>query len=582
MKIQYFIISALTAILSFGQSRAAEDYTQTEIYQTLREQMHHAFNNGDSAAFFSNVHDLEEFLLQQDDLHAYYTQRCNEIVFLMNRQNIFEAYKRARQLSQELREKKLDKEMYMSINMMGHIYRYCGNKESARQCFHEVLRRMNEAGYRESMPPIYMNLVNLESSLNPEEALRLLNEGLEIAKETSPERVFDIETRRSLFYYNLGDTARFLEGYKAYKDGEAEGLSSVHGRSMEIAYLALQGKTDEAVEKARTELDSDAGSTIIGIYEKAGRWQDAYNTMKEETAKANSLNAVILSNSMQGIQSEYKLYEAERKADRTRIVTLAIVSILLLLLVGALIYIALSRRRHMKQLQRAYQHALESDNMKSAFIQNVSHEVRTPLNIISGFAQVFANPGMNLSQKERQNMANMMLKNTSLITSLVDEMLELSHNESTGNAAKEDQVQLNSLLQRLVSEFSEQANPDTPLQLETALDADFTLLTNEKMLSRIVSILLSNAVKYTEKGHITLKADTADGQLQLIVEDTGCGIPESEAEHVFERFVKLDTFKTGIGLGLPLCRALVRRLDGTVTLDTTYTDGARFIVQLPQ
>ena len=169
-----------------------------EVYKALRDSMHESFNNADEDRFFKDIKKLENYLLEKNDLHRYYTQRCNEIVFMMNTQKIFEAYKAARQLSSELREKKLDKEMYMAYNMLGHIYRYCGNEEAAKRNFREVINMMEKSGYRESMPPIYMNIVGVVENDNPEEALKLIEEALAIAKESSPERVFDIETRRTL------------------------------------------------------------------------------------------------------------------------------------------------------------------------------------------------------------------------------------------------------------------------------------------------------------------------------------------------------------------------------------------------
>ena len=121
----------------------------------------------------------------------------------------------------------------------------------------------------------------------------------------------------------------------------------------------------------------------------------------------------------------------------------------------------------------------------------------------------------------------------------------------------------------------------TSMMLKSELSDDYTLLTNELMLKRIVSSLLNNAVKNTTEGHILLRASEADGQLKLVVEDTGCGIPEKEAEHIFDRFVKLDKFKVGIGLGLTLCRTTAQSLGGNVILDTSYRDGARFVVTIP-
>ena len=573
------ILLALLGSVTIGAQTV--DYQNDQTYQRLRSNMSRAFNEADSANFYPALQALQNYLLEKNDLHGYYTQRCNEIIFLMNRQKIFEAYKRAREMSMELREKQLDKEMYMAYNMLGHIYRYCGNKESAKGCFNEVIQRMDQAGYQESMPPIYMNLVNVEIDENPEEAMRLLEDAIDIARQYAPERVFDIETRRTLAYYELGDTTAFKKGYAAYKEGEADGHNSVHGRQLEVYYLAMQGKTDEAIALAREELGNDSYGTQEKILSKAGRWEEAYQALKQAYHENDSINGVILSNSMEGIQSELRIYDAERQAGRSRTITLVIALVSLIIIMLGMTYIILSRRRHIKQLNKAYQHALRSDQMKTAFMKNVSHEIRTPLNIISGFAQVISDPSLDVGAKERQNMAHMVQRNTRIITSLIDEMLELSNNETGGRARKEDTVKVNALLMEIIATEEDALSDDTTMKLMSELPDDYTLLTNEMMLKRIVSSLLNNAVKNTAKGQILLQASQSEDQLKLVVEDTGCGIPADEAEHIFDRFVKLDKFKVGIGLGLTLCRTTARSLGGDVVLDTTYRNGARFIVTLP-
>ena len=280
----------------------------------------------------------------------------------------------------------------MAYNMLGHLNRYCGNKDAAKDCFYKVIDMMEKYGYYESMPPIYMNLVNVEIDDDPAEAERLLDKAAEIAAQYSPERVFDIQTRKALNYFNGGDIPKFLEAYKQYREGVNRGESSVHGRSMEVYYEACMGNVDKAVDIARKELGDDGRDAITIIYERAGRWQEAYKSLKDATASADSVNNVLLSNSMQNYRDELRFYNIEREAARIRTITLAAIIVLLLLLVLALSYIVFSRRRHMRELKRAYEHALESDKMKTAFIQNMTHEVRTPLNVISGFAQVLANP----------------------------------------------------------------------------------------------------------------------------------------------------------------------------------------------
>ena len=575
------ILLTAALLLTTSVCQANVDYKNDATYKVLRDSMSRAFNDADSARFYKNVAILQNYLLEQNDYHGYYTQRCNEIIFEMNRQNIFEAYVKAQQLSKELREKKLNKEMYMAVNMMGHINKYCGNKEVAKKCFFEVVELMKKYGYYESIPPIYMNIVNVALDDDPDEAMELLDKAKEIAEKYSPERVFDIETRKTLSYYNRGDIAKFLEGYKVYKEGEKEGKSSVHGRSMEAYYLASTGRVDEAIEYARKYLGDEGGEAIPLIYERAGRWEDAYKSFKQESLASDSIDNVVITNSMHGIQDQINLYEAEHKQAKDRTYALLAIIFLLVLLIIAMAYIVQTRKKHMKQLRRAYNKALESEKMKTAFIQNVTHEVRTPLNIITGFAQVIANPDMAGSVEERKHIATMMQKSTRQVTVLMDEIIGLSLLDSTEKMKKNDKPQINRVLRELASEYKNYATSETEIKLESELSDNYALKTNENMLRRIMTCLLENATKYTQKGSITMRAKQEGILLKLCVEDTGSGVPEQEAENIFGRFVKLDNFKEGIGLGLPLSRKLAEQLGGKVELDTTYKDGARFIVTLP-
>ncbi len=575
-----FLLLALTLCAAFSIAADA-DYTTSKEYIALRNTMHNAFNNADSAKFFPAVKALEDYMKKQGDTHGYYNQRCNEIVFLLNQQKIFEAYKLAMSLSEELREKHIDKEMYMVTNMLGHINNICGNREEAKKNWDETLRLMEQEGYYANMPPIYMNIVNVINDDNFEETDSLLSLALEVAKKHSPDRVFDIETRQTLIYYYRGDFDKFIEGYKAYKKGEEEGKTSVHGRTLEVYYLSCLGKTDEAIALAKKELSDEGKDAIVQIYEKAGRWEEAFNAQKEASATRDSTINVVLSNNMMGIHDELSLYEARRQADRTKVIGLSAAIILLSLLIISLVYLVQSRRKHLQELTKAYQRATESEKMKASFIQNVSHEVRTPLNIISGFSQVIADPELTDSVEERQHMSEMMQRSAHQITTLIDEIIGLSLIESTEKMRRDDTPCINRILRQTIHEYEPIAKKGVTIRLESSLDDDFTLKTNENMLKRILTALMENAIKYTEKGSILLNASATDDQLQITVEDTGCGIPKKEAERIFDRFVKLDSFKEGIGLGLPLSRKLAEQLEGSLKLDTSYTKGARFVLTIP-
>ena len=570
------------AMMVMAKDNQTADYKSSPEYISLRNAMHRAFNDGDSAQFAKAIQQLKKYLLQQKDLHAYYTQRCNEIVFELNRQNIYEAYMLAINLSRELTERKLDKEMYMAINMMGHIYHFSGNNASAKRCFWEVIRRMEQEGYLESIPPIYMNLVNIVIEEDPDEALRLIEQAASIARESSPEREFDIETRRTLAYYRMGDMERFDRGYHEYLKGEAQGLSSVHGRSLVVYHLVEQGKIDEAIKLANETLD-DRYTVMAEIYASAGRWKEAFEVQKKDMAETDSVNSLLLSSSLQGIQNEVERYEQERLEARRHLYAVVAIAVLLLLLVLALVYIVQTRHRHLREMRKAYQRAIESDKMKTVFIQNVSHEVRTPLNVISGFAQVMADPNRAISADEYRYMSDMVVHNSNRITLMLDEVLLLSSHES---AADEDAVPLccNEFLRKIVTEFhlGDKKNQQIKMNFESELSDDQIVNIHIRGMRLIVLQLLDNAVKNTTSGSVTLKVSIADSQLRVAVEDTGIGVPPGEVDHIFERFVKLDPFKEGLGIGLPFSRTMAQRFGGNVYLDQTYAgSGARFVLVLP-
>lgn len=580
MNLRHFTL-LLTFALSIGTVQA-RDCKNDSTYKVLHGNMTRAFNTGDSTNFFTAVKVLEDYLLQQDDLHLYYTQRCNEIIFLMNANKIFEAYMKAQELSKELRERGLDKEIYMAINMKGHINRYCGNHEAAKKDFKEVISLMEKYGYYESMPPIYMNIVNVELEDSPEEALELLNKAADIAREYAPERVFDIESRRLLSYYNIGDMKRFAEGYKAYKEGIDSGLTTISGRAIDVYYQAFLGNTDKALQLARETMGDDADEILINLYKNAGRWKEAFEAQRKQMDKHDSINSIILTNNMKGIEDELNLYEIERKANKEKLIGMILTIVFLILITSALSYIVFIRRLHMKQLKKAYERALESDKMKTDFIRNVSHEVRTPLNIISGFAQIVSDSNITMSADELKEVSQMVIKNTNIITNQFDELIELSLNENTGDVANIESVDIPLLLQQVVGDYKGLITNNVELRLENDLPDALTISTNRKMVARMVNLLLDNANKNTTTGHIAVKASTESNKLCIAVEDTGSGIDAKEAEHIFERFVKLDNFKEGLGLGLPLCRMIAQRLGGNVSLDTTYAGpGARFVINLP-
>ena len=235
-----------------------------------------------------------------------------------------------------------------------------------------------------------------------------------------------------------------------------------------------------------------------------------------------------------------------------------------------------------EQLTIAREHAMESDRLKTAFIQNMTHQIRTPLNIVTGFAQVINEEYDTLSKDEIGMMAGLMMKNTDALTAIVNKLIALSILQSKKKMERNDHLSCNAICREAIQEIK-LSHPETvTLRLDTSVPDELLLHTNKAVIKKVLNELLLNADQFTQQGTITLSCSQPnDHSLCLSVTDTGSGIPEKDRAHVFNLFYKPDEFAEGLGLGLSLCSRAVSQLGGDIKIDDAYTNGTRIIVTLP-
>lgn len=273
--------------------------------------------------------------------------------------------------------------------------------------------------------------------------------------------------------------------------------------------------------------------------------------------------------------------------------TIIFVTVLIIVLISALcITIHLLRRsrrlsaklvKQGKELLVAKYNAEEANHAKSRFIANISHEIRTPLNAVLGFSQLFANDQIELTAEERKQYAELIMTNGNMLLKLVDDVLEVSKIEAGKlkfNIGEHDVVALVNTAAKIAETNNKSA--DVEIRVATSI-SHLTIETDRERLLQVLANLTTNAKKCTEHGSITIALEKLpkDDMISISVSDTGCGIPKEKAEEVFERFRKLDSFRQGTGLGLSICRAFVEELGGKIWVDTTYTEGARFVFTHP-
>lgn len=230
-------------------------------------------------------------------------------------------------------------------------------------------------------------------------------------------------------------------------------------------------------------------------------------------------------------------------------------------------------------LQEALFHAEESDRLKSAFLTNISHEIRTPLNAIVGFSEVL---GITESEEERQHLFGLIQKNNTQLLTLFDDIVNMSKLEARGGSdITKKTFELKEIIDELFDKY-DLAAKEAHVRLAMADAAQLpTLYTDRDRLREILNQYLSNALKFTSEGQVTVGCSELEDTLRIWVRDTGKGIPADKCnEQLFDRFTKVDEFVHGSGLGLSICRSMASSLGGSVGVESEFGKGSTFWVEL--
>lgn len=236
-----------------------------------------------------------------------------------------------------------------------------------------------------------------------------------------------------------------------------------------------------------------------------------------------------------------------------------------------------------EELVKATKMAEEADRQKTIFIQDVTHQIRTPLNIIMGFAQVLRNSNGELPHDEVKKIVDMMDHNAKTLS----RMLLMLYDCSDAGAFVELQIHTDEMVScnEVANEsinYTREHFPEINVRLESDLPDAYRLRTNRLYLMRTLRELLYNAAKYSNGAIVLFRIKDTGNTIRFIVEDQGPGMSEAYQEKMYEPFTKVNELSEGLGLGLPLSKRHSRSLGGDLFLDTSYHDGCRFILELPK
>lgn len=332
------------------------------------------------------------------------------------------------------------------------------------------------------------------------------------------------------------------------------------------------------------------------LYEKMGDYKNALKAVRTTNNIRFNERVEEAQSSLAEMQTLFEVgrleFEKSRLTGRIRFIALLAGGILVLLLIGWSVYQYVMVRQ-LKQIRRQLtdaneeitrqsRRAMESEKMKTAFINSMCHEIRTPLNAINGFSDLLLEGDHD--HDTRREFREQIWASTTALTTLLENMLELSSLVSSEEPLPLAETDLGLLCaERLQIQRELSQNPSVEYVLKGGGRGTCVIPTNETYMTRVIDNLLQNAAKFTAAGSVTVCCDKDDRtrKLRIRVTDTGIGIAPDKQEWVFDRFTKVDSFKPGSGIGLYLCRLIVTRLGGAIRVCPDYRAGCCIEITLP-
>ena len=518
-----------------------------------------------------------------DDLLEASTAWVCGIMYSLGRMDISSAYHIAQGLKSDIESGKYaDEGRYFISNMMGHIYNTCGNIPGAEAEFLKSAEQIKGTQFeRDGMAFIYLALAHVHLNNDLKQTLYWLDvTEKELMRHKDSWNFYrclaDVYAIKAIVRFKQKDYAAFRQCIN--KMEEAEKLNRMPSGDLFTPYARIY-KTllDKGQEAALAEAEAlpnlkEQYLLKCDIYRYIGDNEKAFMTQRELMHKRDSITGVMIAENMENSEEEMALMRKSQKMAKVMNYILFGIAILALLTIVLMTRNILIRRKFNKQLmaknkelKSAYKQVAAANEMKSEFIRNVSHEVRTPLNI----GEVAKTIGHSAYQ----------------ITSLVNKMLAIANDSTKDLMAQATETDGIAICCKAIENMPVVDAEKVKVKLDNQTNGNVMLYTNGDSLLLMLSYILENAVKFTEEGHIILKVRTEKqkGRKMMLfsVEDTGCGIPSDKVGTIFQRWVKVDEFTEGLGLGLAYCWESAQKLGGALTLDQTSEAGTTFTLALP-
>lgn len=591
----FIIVILPLCVFKAGHASAAGDQQIDSVSKKLMDDMRKYFNTTDKEAFYDATTKYKAYCLAGGNMHNFYNAWQSEIIYDINFNHFFKAMRKTFEMSKDMKWRKCSDELHNATYMMGIIYSLQGNIMMGEKYLKKALE---EADDKDTLfkVQIYKELANVRMEDHPKQALKDLNKALSLI---NPERMkyeySDIVGFKVIAEFFNKDRVAVKKEYNNYmrlKKEYGPEFSETYITYVRMAYHAACGEYDKALEQADMMTNIDRYKMKNKIYEMSGNLAAAYDALKEYMQFKDSVSNEVMIDDLYEVENDIEITKIRSKAEKDKMtnMVLTLITAMAFVIIVCLGLVVKNRNRYLKKIARKNRNlevmrdkAQEAERMKDTIRNNMSHEIRTPLNIISGFAQIMSVPDFQLSHEERSDIAKRISDSSNQIVKIINNLLYISSEASTSYMSKNDIVPCNDICRKAVARLREK-QPDAPeIIFETSVKDNLKIKTNAAGISNILDNMIDNACKFGNGEAVVIECSLDDKRENVVISIANPGeyIPEDQINKVFDLFYKMDEFKSGLGIGLPLSRQIAEQLDGSLSIDKNYKDGTRIIITLP-
>jgi signal transduction histidine kinase len=559
----------------------------------LKDEMLRLISTSERDKFTTVTEELKDVCQKNGDERLFYVTWGNQSIYEATHQDYATAEKIANQIADYAKDQNSHWGNYIALHV------------KAMNALQKQDYQVAEEGFKKAVEFRHKYFPNESAGEDLQELMKIANHrkdqkaGLKYAKQILAEpNAEPIHKGRALFRlsqfaFNKNNKELYDSIYNELMALKAsDGIGTIEP-VVEVNHEILNGNYEEALRLCEQLSPEKKAERMALIFHRMGNDQKAYEQMAKFKKINDSIVLVSHGNVVascyvqmnnERLKLEQKILEEENAKLRRWIILIVVFAIVFFL--ASLLLRHRRRISHLenenKKLEEARKQAEKAFDMKNEFITNITNELRAPLNPIEGFSDILGTKEYELQPEEREQLSNMIKDSSKTITKLIDELAELSLYESKKSLPMNYQLSPNHLCRHMVDSMRPKCKNGVRIYYETELSDDYAVQTNEEGVTTLLRHLIENAIQYTDHGVITVACTDFDDYVRISVADTGKGISPERRPHVFDTFREMGENQKLQGLGLSICKSITNLLGGKIWLDESYTQGSRFVFELPK